>query len=82
MPGGVGGEGPQGSPLSRSIGFLKLVPFVDPTEAGNQEIRTTAGGSNPAAPSLEYLFDSRTVTYNWPCRIGVSFHCDCGTEAS
>jgi hypothetical protein len=50
---------------------------ADQTEAGNQAIRTTAGGSNPAAPSLEYLFDSMTVTYNWPCHIGVTFNSDC-----
>ena len=23
------------------------------------------------------LWDRRTVTYNWPCHIGVSFNCDC-----
>ena len=28
------------------------------------------GGSKPIAQSLEYLLGSRTVTYNWPCRIG------------
>jgi len=29
-----------------------------------------------SSPSLEYLLGSRTVSYNWPCHIGVSFHCD------
>jgi hypothetical protein len=26
---------------------------------------------------LEYLLGSRTVSYNRPCHIGVSFNCDC-----
>jgi hypothetical protein len=50
---------------------------ADDTEAVTKKNRTTAGGSNYAAPSLEYLFDSRTVTYSWPCHIGVDFSSDC-----
>jgi hypothetical protein len=32
--------------------------------------------SNPVGTSLEYLLGSRTVTYDWPCHIGIGFSCD------
>src|SRR5580692_8466876 len=52
----------------------------DDTDAPAAAYGHAGPGVNPAAPSLEYLFDSRSVTYNWPCHIGVSFHCDLRKE--
>jgi hypothetical protein len=37
---------------------------------------TAEAGRKVQIPSLEYLLGSRTVAYNWPGDIGVSFNCD------